>query len=112
MKFYHYVMKDKLDSILKKGLLPTKSEKLNVFLWDSYDLAVAQCTILARDKPVEIAILEVDVPPSWVNVDHNYCEFEYEYEHSVEVKKRIDPKRIKLKGKILVDPSRNHTSVM
>jgi hypothetical protein len=97
MRFYHYVERSLADSILKEGLLPTRSEKRCVFLWDSYDLAVDSCRILFRSEPLKIAILEIDIPQSWAELDTNYSEGEAEYGHSFQVRKRIPAKMIKLK---------------
>jgi hypothetical protein len=101
LKFYHYTPQRKLESILRYGLKPEKSEKGFTFLWDSLNLAVDNCGVLAgsnpaRSRPVKVAILEVVIPKSWTRPDDGYSQAEAGYGHSFKLKRRVSPERLTL----------------
>ena len=54
---------------MKMGLIPRKSDKGFVFLWDTIDAAFHCAGILYRGKRLDIAILEVNIPESWARPD-------------------------------------------
>jgi hypothetical protein len=102
---YHYVEKAKVNFILKEGLRPSKSEKRRVFLWDSLNLAMNSSFILARWSELRVAILEVEIPRSWTELDDNYLASEREYGHSFKVRRFIPPERIRLRKTLTLNPS-------
>lgn len=68
-----------------------------MFLWDSLELALDNCTILTshKSKPAKVAILEVNIPKSWTRSDDGYDPGEAGHGHSFRVRRRISPRRIK-----------------
>ncbi len=90
MDLFHVTRSGDLPVIMRDGLLPERSGKGAVFLWDSLEVAMDNLPW----SEGEFVVLRARIPSSWVALDDGYLSFEPQAGHAFRVERRIPPHTI------------------